>query len=90
MLLLLGTLRRIPLLYLPWMLFYGLELFGGWSISLAFLLLPGKYGLKNLKYGTNTLVALFLRKSGKEKFTIEKNIPKTLQGGAKNWQHSNV
>ena len=46
LLLLLGTLRRIPLLYLPWMLFYGLELFGGWSISLAFLLLPGKYGLK--------------------------------------------
>jgi hypothetical protein len=37
-----GTLRRIPTLFLPWMLFYGFEVLTGWAVSLAFILLPGK------------------------------------------------
>ena len=38
-----GTLKSVSSLYLPWMLFYGVEVFGGWSISLTFLFLPGKF-----------------------------------------------
>ena len=36
-----GTIKRIPFLFLPWMLVYGFEVMGGWAITLAFLLLPG-------------------------------------------------
>ena len=37
-----GTFKRIPLLFLPWMLVYGFELLAGWTVTLAFILLPGK------------------------------------------------
>ena len=43
LLLLGGTLKSVSSLYLPWMLFYGVEVFGGWSISLTFPFLPGKF-----------------------------------------------
>ena len=43
LLLLCGTLNSFSSLYLPWMLFYGVEVVGGWSISLTFLFLPGKF-----------------------------------------------
>ena len=43
LLLLGGTLKSASSLYLPWMLFYGVEVVGGWSISLTFLFLPGKF-----------------------------------------------
>ena len=42
LLMLFGTLKCVSSLYLPWMLFYGVEVVGGWSISLTFLFLPGK------------------------------------------------
>ena len=41
-LMLIGTIYRATLLFLPWMLFYGLELLASWSVALAFILLPGK------------------------------------------------
>ena len=39
--LLVATIKRIPLLFMPWMLFYGFEVLAGWAITLAFLVLPG-------------------------------------------------
>jgi len=39
--LLVATIKRIPLLFMPWMLFYGFELLAGWAITMAFLILPG-------------------------------------------------
>ena len=38
-----GTIRRIPFLFLPWMLVYGFEAMAGWAVTLSFLLLPGQY-----------------------------------------------
>ena len=37
-----GTLKQIPLFFMPWLLFYGFELVAGWMITLFFLVLPGK------------------------------------------------
>ena len=36
-----ATIKGIPLLFMPWMLFYGFEVLAGWAITLAFLILPG-------------------------------------------------
>ena len=37
-----GTIRRIPFLFLPWMLVYGFEAMAGWAVTLSFLLLPSE------------------------------------------------
>ncbi len=44
-LMLVGTIHRATLLFLPWMLFYGLEILASWSVALAFIILPGKPNL---------------------------------------------
>lgn len=45
LILLAGVLHKRPLLFLPWMCYYGLELFAGWIVSLAFILLPDWFRL---------------------------------------------
>ena len=52
--LLVATIKRIPLLFMPWMLFYGFEVLAGWAITLAFLVLPGT--LPTTKWLVDTLL----------------------------------
>ena len=49
-----ATIKRIPLLFMPWMLFYGFEVLAGWAITLAFLVLPGT--LPTTKWLVDTLL----------------------------------
>lgn len=37
----LGGYTKRPILYLPWMVIYGMEIVGGWAVGLTFLLFPG-------------------------------------------------
>ena len=45
LLLLLGVLTKNTTLFLPWMMFYGLELFCGWCVGITFMFISSKYPL---------------------------------------------